>query len=761
MLPLIGYSDTLSAAPGETVTFMVSAEVARYRARLVRLIHGDTNPAGPGFKQIVLVDAMDGEHVGKHEDLLPGSYGVIPLPPATTGAVTFTAFIQPWNPGDGRQVVACRGTPHSGAGWSIELSSESAIELVIGSADGPARHRLLDRAFRWQWYEVGLSLDLASPSGIAWCRPAGAWPAGTLSTSISLSNCRIDTDEPLLLAATRGEDGRARNHFDGKIDAPRLASGALGTADAALLAASHPPLDLLRNIVGIWQLGMNVATADVIDVSGNGRHGQLINMPTRAVTGCEHSGRETCFRLAPDEYGAVHFHRDDLEDAQWTADFSFTVPEDLPSGVYAAWLTSGDAEDHVPFIVRPPRGESRAQIAVLMSTFTYLSYENFTDLGKRAWEEGAPFTATAQFHPFADPSLSRDVYRYIDENLLYGPYDRHVDGSGICYGSTLRPILTLRPKFRYRILAAPQRFAADLYLVDWLDHEAIDVDFITDHDLHAEGAELLAPYRAVVSSSHHEYWTYQMLEGLDSYLDEGGRFLYLGGDSISGVVSVDPERPHKFECRRWGTSWPYEIAPAERYHSTTGEPGGTWRNRGHGAHRVLGVGTSGAGFDRGSPFERRADAADPRVAFVFAGMGPDELIGDCPSLQVRWGAAGIEFDRFDRELGSPARTLLLASSVRFNESYFALLDDQLWFADGRDGRRVDEPHVPGRPHPFVRSDITFTEYPNGGAVFAAGSIAWRSCLSAYNYRNTVAMVTSNVLKRFAASPRGTSPCDEP
>ena len=69
----------------------------------------------------------------------------------------------------------------------------------------------------------------------------------------------------------------------------------------------------------------------------------------------------------------------------------------------------------------------------------------------------------------------------------------------------------------------------------------------------------------------------------------------------SGVVSVDPARPHKMELRRWGTSWPFEVDPAERYHSMTGEPGGTWRNRGRTPNRIVGVGMAGAGFEDGVP----------------------------------------------------------------------------------------------------------------------------------------------------------------
>ena len=44
---ITGYSDKISVAGGETIAFKVSARPARpYEARLVRIIHGDMNPAG-------------------------------------------------------------------------------------------------------------------------------------------------------------------------------------------------------------------------------------------------------------------------------------------------------------------------------------------------------------------------------------------------------------------------------------------------------------------------------------------------------------------------------------------------------------------------------------------------------------------------------------------------------------------------------------------------------------------------------------------
>jgi N,N-dimethylformamidase len=51
MMDIVGYSDRLVVAPGETVRFMVSSRAPRYDAALVRLIHGNPDPNGPGFKE--------------------------------------------------------------------------------------------------------------------------------------------------------------------------------------------------------------------------------------------------------------------------------------------------------------------------------------------------------------------------------------------------------------------------------------------------------------------------------------------------------------------------------------------------------------------------------------------------------------------------------------------------------------------------------------------------------------------------------------
>ncbi len=87
--------------------------------------------------------------------------------------------------------------------------------------------------------------------------------------------------------------------------------------------------------------------------------------------------------------------------------------------------------------------------------------------------------------------------------------------------SYLTPLLDMRPTLRNQLSASGERFArhlsADLYFVDWLESQGHSYDVITEHDLDREGTELLAPYRVVVTGSHPEYTSQQMLDGLESH----------------------------------------------------------------------------------------------------------------------------------------------------------------------------------------------------------------------------------------------------
>jgi N,N-dimethylformamidase len=58
------------------------------------------------------------------------------------------------------------------------------------------------------------------------------------------------------------------------------------------------------------------------------------------------------------------------------------------------------------------------------------------------------------------------------------------------------------------------------------------------------------------------------------------------------------------------------------------------------------------------------------------------------------------------------------------------------------------PAISGVDYAGVRADLAFFETPQGGAVFATGSIAWAGALNHEDGRNNVSRITGNVLKRF-------------
>ena len=749
---LVGYTDRLSVAPDETIRFLVSCNHSEYRADLVRLIHGDENPAGPGFKEREVGSAINAQYEGRHQAIRSGSCVVVPDCPAFSElrSFTLTAWIYPTTPERGEQGLLTRWCAPTGEGFGLFIDGKGSLSIWLG--DGRGRVERIGtgapvRARDWSFAACGYDSD--ERRVFVYQSPVRPSPVEEERVSVERSVGQRLTNvagAPLIMAGCFEAERSGRlltsNHFNGKIDRPGLFDRALTSGELEALESGRSPLEFDGSLVGAWNFGADFDSDKVADTSRNQLHGRALNVPTRAVTGYNWTGSEMDFRRAPAEYGAIYFHDDDLEDAAWEADFELTIPPDLESGVYAARLRAGDDEDYLPFFVRPPKGKSTARIAFLAPTVHYTVYSNFRDVMAGHWD---PVRV-----PNADTSLHLEEYRYAAENGLPGLYDLHSDGSGTSCVSRLRPILNMRPKFRYRVWSAPARFPADLYLIDWLDARGFSVDVLTDDDLHAEGADLLARYRVVLTGSHHEYWTSQMLDAMRAYLDGGGRLMYMGGNGFFGVTSVDPARPHVYEVRRWGTSWPFEMPPGERHHATTGEPGGTWRNRGRAPQQLLGVGTCAAGFDRGAYYVRQPDSFDPRAEFIFDGIEDNELVGDFPSLVVNHGPAGYEIDRLDFSLGTPRHALLLASSMNHSKLYSAMQDEQLAFPRGIDGVKPGSPTEEGKIHPFIRADMVYFETKNGGAVFSVGSIAWMSCLSHNDYDNNVSRITENVLSRFSS-----------
>jgi hypothetical protein len=99
VVPLIGYLDRFSARPGERIAVKVSSQLDRpYRADLVRIIHADANPAGPGIKLEDVPAAFTGTYPSRFQPVHLGSCGVVtPANPlALPDPCTIVVRVQPW-----------------------------------------------------------------------------------------------------------------------------------------------------------------------------------------------------------------------------------------------------------------------------------------------------------------------------------------------------------------------------------------------------------------------------------------------------------------------------------------------------------------------------------------------------------------------------------------------------------------------------------------------------------------------------------------
>jgi N,N-dimethylformamidase len=740
-MDILGYSNKLSAEPGESIDFMVSTDRATFDAALVRLVCGDDKPHGPGFKEIPMAASIAGRYTGRVQELRPGSFLLVPATDRLDLAAGFTllARVFPTTPALGRaQGLIARWDPTRVHGYSLGLDDQGRLCLSIG--DGQLRKETVTAEHALQshaWYIVFGAYDPASgrlrvgyQRRETWGDPAdqGAWEKSTAVTMAPRAS------DPLLVAAEHLDESAsmpaAVGAFNGKIDGPLILDRPLADDDIRRIGRDPqvaPPTD---SVVGCWDFSRDISTVQVRDLSRNRLHGTLFNMPMRACTGFSWTGTTTDWRDEPATYGAIHFHEDDLEDAGWDVDFQFSVPEGMPSGVYAAKVTTDSGEDYLPFVVRRPVGKPTAPVLLLLPTFSYLAYAN----EHKAWlnPERAAILGVPDIAKYVQ---SQDLY--MRDHELLSLYEKHSDGSGVAYSSRLRPLLTIRPKYDKPLFRAPHNFNADLYIVDWLEHEGYRHDVATDDDLDHYGTDLLAPYKVVITGSHPEYWSAQMLDGLSGYLGEGGRLMYLGGNGFYWVTSVHSSRPHVIESRRGhsGTrAWASE--PGECHHSTTGEPGGLWRNRGRAPQRIAGVGTTSLGCDRSLPYRRQADSFLEEARFIFEGVDSDAVIGDHGRLLD--GAAGLETDRLDYALGTPPHARLLATATGFSEHYLGSIEDAL----------ESDAVKAGPANPDIRADMVYFTGPKGGAVFSVGSMAWTAALFVNGYNNAVSTITGNVLRAF-------------
>ncbi|KAL5088751.1 hypothetical protein Trisim1_006430 [Trichoderma cf. simile WF8] len=725
---ITGYVDPWIASPGSTIDVKISSTEPELKYHVARLVSGPQGTDTSGMKPEIISAIPPGTCSGHYQVAQSGSYALVPERDyqVRNAGIEFSVYFQ-------SHLLAAKHTQtlistlnvSIKTGYAAVLTDEG-VEFWVGTG---ATVDVISTAFKPElkrWTELRFSIrgtsfeyDIIPKPIFADIPQPPARGSSTLSGTADIARPCVLTLSAMFAESHTKASQIATNFFNGRLDSPTMKSAGPS-----------------NQVLAQWDFSLQISTDKVIDVSGNGTgaEGRLINGPTRAVTGQDWDGMESDWTKAKYGYGAIHFHEDDLDDANWSTDFSISLPPNLRSGIYAVEIeaASGKVKDTIPFYVRATMETSNAlgaRVAYIISTFTYLAYANEHVFDRAHLKD----TVNTVWKAIPDKHAEKTARR---NDLGLSCYDIHNDKSGVMYSTAKRPILNMRPDYISWNFHRPRGLSADLLMLEFLEKSQIPYDVVFDHDLHTSGAAAISRYGTIITGSHPEYHTNESLGAYANYIRAGGNVMYLGGNGFYWSCATTAENFHRIEIRRGGEGIRSFTCPGgDRIFSSNGQSGLLWRSRGLPANCLFGVGCCAEGPGPGVGYKRTEAGKDTSFAWMFAGISEDEVLGE---YGFGGGASGDEMDKCDYKIGSPSNTVVVATSIGHPDRFGMFPEDISFPFQNVLGTQTKE----------VRSDVTYYETSGGGAVFSVGSINWLCSLGWNHFENNIARLTGNVLQEF-------------
>ncbi len=726
---LAGYSDRLSLRPGETIAFKVSSTLQEdYTAWLTRSICADPNPAGIGIVEEEIADKIFPRQSfpSRLQPFYPGSYALTEktLRLSFKSGFRIRVNVFPTSKKNAKQTVLNIGD------LTLYLDECGCATVQLNDLTLSASTPL--DLHHWYQIEAHYSANTAgnTPSlnltHTAMANPHHRHEVFLKNVDIAAGGVASGVEGRVAIAA-RWNNAEACDYFNGKIESPTL---------------YHRSEIADKNILAQWDFSKNISSTIATDSAAGGYDAALINFPARAMTGSQWDASEMCWRHAPQHYGAIHFHDDDIYDFNWQTDFTFTVPQGLSSGVYVMHIQSAEHQDAMPFYICAPKGRPQAKLCVLIPTFTYVIYGNHArpDYAP-SWQKRIADWNAYPYNPAEYPRYGLSTYNV------------HSDGSGICHASHRRPLFNLRPGFLTfgsnngsesnrdnEHNSGLRHFQADSHLISWLHAKNISYDIITDQELHDEGLTAVQDYAVLTTTSHPEYHTLETLDALQTYRDSGGHLLYLGGNGFYWRIALHHQAPGMLEIRRGeGGIRAWAAEPGEYYHAFDGAYGGLWRRSGRPPQMLVGIGFSAQGGFTGSYYQRIC--YHPDYQWIFAGVEGD-ILGDFGFSGG--GAAGFELDRIDYRQGTHNNVVLLARSPAHGDEFMLVPEEQLTHLTNLPGQTTLS---------LLHADMIYFEVAGGGSVFASGSITFCGSLPWHHFDNNISRILENVILKKLSKPK--------
>jgi hypothetical protein len=216
------------------------------------------------------------------------------------------------------------------------------------------------------------------------------------------------------------------------------------------------------------------------------------------------------------------------EGCGWPVVLRWRVPAECPTGFYVLRIRAHRGAQIVEhehgFCVRKARGAVAGPILFVLSTCTWTAYNDWGGINNYIGEAPPP-----GFH-FA-PVLS--LHRPYARGLIWLPpgAPRIVDERPLGLGETAR-----YPSFDWAYGRGFTKFyggagwaSYERNFAVWAESNGLSVEYATQHDLHRD-PNLLEGYRCMVMVGHCEYWSAQMRDHVDAWVEKGGNVARFAGN---------------------------------------------------------------------------------------------------------------------------------------------------------------------------------------------------------------------------------------
>lgn len=469
----------------------------------------------------------------------------------------------------------------------------------------------------------------------------------------------------------------------------------------------------------------------------DGRHPETV-LTRESITGQRHA--------VPDESYA--------RGCNWPVALEIAIPLDWRPGFYLVIFTVEAPHDRFEseafFVVRAPKAK-RDGIAFLLTTSTLVAYNDWGGANHYRGIGDDPR------YEVASPVLS--TQRPIGRGFLRKPQDAPRESH------TFSPPMFWEPRYpayEWARLYGYSRHHADSFWATyerpfavWAEEQGYELDYMTQHELHFE-PDCLDAYSTVVIVGHDEYWTWEMRDRIDAFVDRGGGLARFGGNffwqvRLSGdgytqfcyrSPQLDPES--QTNPQRVTTAWDYKPLnrPAAETMGLSGM-GGTYNRYG------VAVPRSSGGFTVYRPKHWAFAGTDLYYGDLLGGTPVNLATFELDSVEYTF-RRGLPYPTFEDGAPATLEILAMAPAVRGEEDRFngtvplnGPLEESQALTDAI-GDQLPPHHdeLEGRGAGMI---ATFTR--GRGEVFNGGATEWPRALELRD--PFVEKIVKNVLDRFS------------